>query len=121
MLGPVDKTFPSPAYPPSRNFSLAPKLNSPFDSKQVLDSDTFTSSSSAAWISNDTDRPGLDFMHFLVKSYEECEVACAKRADRCTSWSYAQDQVCWLKEGISRPITKNKVVSGIFPGRYVCS
>jgi hypothetical protein len=65
-----------------------------------------------------TDRPGLDYTHFVSTSSAACQESCM-RDPRCAAWSYAlpglqgpQGQ-CWLKGRVPNPVPNTKVISGV--------
>jgi hypothetical protein len=67
---------------------------------------------------NRIDRPGSDLNNFVVRSYQECERACAGEA-QCAAWSYVRPGVqgagarCWIKGSVPHPVDNANAISGV--------
>lgn len=65
-----------------------------------------------------TDRPGRDYRHFAMSSYQSCQASCAQES-RCTSWTWvkpgvqAKEAQCWLKSEVPRPVSNPNAISGV--------
>jgi len=67
---------------------------------------------------NRIDRPGSDSNNFVVKSYQECERACAAEGS-CAAWTYVRPGVqgpgarCWIKARVPNPVDNANTISGV--------
>jgi PAN domain len=65
-----------------------------------------------------TDRPGLDYKHFSISGWQNCQASCAAEGI-CSSWTYVRPGIqgptgmCWLKNRVARPVPNNGTVSGV--------
>jgi hypothetical protein len=59
-----------------------------------------------------TDLPGNDFQKLKISDFEQCLSTCEANP-RCMAFTFVKRQsVCWLKDGMSAPLSNRRAVSG---------
>ncbi|KAI9137224.1 hypothetical protein BKA69DRAFT_1099338 [Paraphysoderma sedebokerense] len=64
-------------------------------------------------------RRGKILKKLTAPSWQECGNIC-REYDKCRSWSWENESVCYLQEGVSLMYKRNGSYSGIVKGRFKC-